>query len=131
MNKQLREPHYSCENDYCAEECTYPVYMLKEHEGKLWCNSCWREDDPTVIDGESEIDWGDLDNFVPDQILGWISHTSRLPASESLVLVCNSATGTVIPCIFYDGYWLRIDGTEIQTPTHWMHIPPAAKSGDV
>lgn len=149
MSKQLREPHYSCENGYCAEECTYPAYMLKEHEGKLWCNSCWREDDPTVIDGESAIDWGDLDNFVPnsDAIIdnrGWVSVDDELPTESGLYPAYSTAKDRTPPkdwleCFYCfdaeakqgESKWKHFLGLSDNGLTHWMPLPKAAKSGDV
>jgi len=69
MNKPLREAHYACENGACSEECLYPHTMLNEYEGRLWCEECWEEENPLMMEGESEVDWSDLDSFVPAQTI--------------------------------------------------------------
>tara|TARA_R110002074_G_C12218992_1_gene637038 strand:- start:202 stop:660 length:459 start_codon:yes stop_codon:yes gene_type:complete len=69
MSKPIREPLYGCENGFCAEEHTNTADMLKVHEGKLWCDTCWGYDNPTLIEGETAIEWGDLEPFVPDHIV--------------------------------------------------------------
>jgi len=66
MNKPIREPHFACENGACSEEVMYPYTMLNVYEGRLWCENCWDYDNPLVNEGESEVDWSDLDNFVPE-----------------------------------------------------------------
>lgn len=39
---------FSCQNEGCAENCSYPLNMLREYQGKPICKYCYEDDAESV-----------------------------------------------------------------------------------
>ena len=54
------EPLFSCSDDDCRVEASYPANMLRIFEGKPICENCYDENPPF-----DPVDWHDLSPFIP------------------------------------------------------------------
>ena len=66
----LEEPLFSCSREGCREECSWPVDMLRLHNGKPICDDCYgylpfKEQAPDPDSEEETLMWSDLPPFVP------------------------------------------------------------------
>jgi len=41
-----------CQNDYCAEEVSYPLDMVKKYEGQPICPDCYADAESVPRDGD-------------------------------------------------------------------------------
>lgn len=67
------EPMFSCQNEQCALECTYPADMLKIHpiNFKPICENCWSDDEANYVETDENgylYDWENLSDINP---LAW------------------------------------------------------------
>jgi len=79
------EPMYSCSVRGCAEEVSYPVDMLKVHDGKVICEGCWDCADAVLNEDDDPISWYELEAFVPAasrRIAELEAQSQWVPASE-------------------------------------------------
>lgn len=66
----MSEPLFSCSQDGCREECSYPADMLALHNGAPICEDCyynlpWKNQAPDPDDDQDTLSWHDLPRFVP------------------------------------------------------------------
>lgn len=79
----VNEPLFSCSQDGCREECSYPADMLALHNGAPICEDCYHDlpfksQAPDPNDEEETLIWHDLPRFVP-------SFVHRIEALEAEV----------------------------------------------
>jgi hypothetical protein len=64
VNAALVEPLFSCSDENCRVEVSWPAYHLAmTPDGRQICESCW--DEEAFANGEDAPQWGDLPPFVP------------------------------------------------------------------
>lgn len=73
MDDDLNPPLFSCSQDGCREEVSYPADMLQMHDGKPFCEECYdnlphsaRAADPD--DEGGTLAWWQLRPFVPAHV---------------------------------------------------------------
>lgn len=89
----MSEPFYSCSQEGCAEECSYPADMLNMYEGEPVCEGCW-DDMPIVIKEGSDdcVYWGELEKFVPAHEIKIAELEAHLADTlESQISMCKDA----------------------------------------
>lgn len=55
-------PYFSCQNDDCAAEVSFPAGMLSVFEGSPICETCYGD----IREVEECQEWSDLPDFVPE-----------------------------------------------------------------
>lgn len=90
---------FGCARDGCAEEVSYPVDMLREYQGRPYCQSCWDEAMPKVpvtLDDNGDTDewlrWHDLPKYVPE-------YEKRIAELEQNLQTLRSGTDLPFPAV--------------------------------
>ena len=103
------EPLFSCSQEGCREECSYPADMLALHNGEPICEDCYcdlpfKSKSPDPHDEEETLIWHDLPRFVP-------SFARRIEALEAALReVFEEWAGSegFIPETAPEGYLLQL-----------------------